>query len=256
MITIRKLQTLKDGTRWRKYISILKEFEELIEQSKSYDQLYLKQLISIIKEEEELPNRIKEIELESNQLRGIGNIRFHIMSHLGLEPSEWDFIAPKDSQKSDRETLGIQLYLDDIRSPFNLGSLFRTAECFGIEKIILSVDSTKPDHKRAQRTAMGTIDMINWDVGDLKDNNLPVFALELGGTPIDQFPFPDKGIVIIGSEELGVSPENLKLADSSLGRVTIPLMGNKSSLNVANATAILLQRWNEHLRNEPSPSQT
>ena len=54
-------------------------------------------------------------------------------------------------------------------------------------------------------------------------------------------------IAIIGSEELGVSPEALKAADDSLGRVSIPLLGNKSSLNVANATSILLQRWSEHL---------
>lgn len=256
MITLRKLLTLKDGTRWRKYITLLKEFEELIQSNNHYDELYLKNLITMIKEEEELPKRIREIDLDINRLRAIGNIRFHIMSHLGVEPSEWDFTAPKDSTTENIEKLGIQIYLDDIRSPFNLGSLFRTAECFGTEKLILSVDSTKPDHKRAQRTSMGTIDMVNWEIGDLTTTELPIFALELGGTPIDQFKFPKKGIAIIGSEELGVSPENLKRADNSLGRVTIPLIGNKSSLNVANATAILLQRWSEYLRNEPSLSQT
>jgi TrmH family RNA methyltransferase len=70
-----------------------------------------------------------------------------------------------------------------------------------------------------------------------------IFALELGGSPIGEFAFPARGIVLVGSEELGLSPEALRLADRSLGRVSIPQAGAKRSLNVAVAFGILMQRW-------------
>ena len=73
----------------------------------------------------------------------------------------------------------------------------------------------------------------------------PVFVLETGGTPINEFNFPKEGIVIIGSEELGVSPEALHRA--SYGRVTIPMTGLKASLNVGVAFGILMQAWTNAL---------
>ncbi|MBR7078947.1 MAG: TrmH family RNA methyltransferase, partial [Treponema sp.] len=69
----------------------------------------------------------------------------------------------------------------------------------------------------------------------------PVFVLETGGTPIQEFDFPKKGIVIIGSEELGVSPEALNRATH--GTVSIPMTGLKASLNVGVAFGILMQAW-------------
>ena len=74
---------------------------------------------------------------------------------------------------------------------------------------------------------------------------MPVFVLETGGTAIDEFDFPQQGIVIIGSEELGVSPEALNRA--TYGRVTIPMKGMKASLNVGVAFGILMQAWVESL---------
>ena len=73
----------------------------------------------------------------------------------------------------------------------------------------------------------------------------PQFALETGGTDINEFKFPEKGICIIGSEELGVSPEALKKA--TYGRVTIPMKGLKASLNVGVAFGILMPKWVESL---------
>ena len=75
--------------------------------------------------------------------------------------------------------------------------------------------------------------------------DIPIFALETGGTPIEEFQFPQKGICIIGSEELGISPQALKKA--TYGRVTIPMIGLKASLNVGVAFGILMQKWCESL---------
>ena len=84
-----------------------------------------------------------------------------------------------------------------------------------------------------------------WEVASLDSlsGSEGVFALELGGTPLDQFTFPCPGIVLLGSEELGLSPEALRLAESGSGCVSIPLVGAKKSLNVAVAFGILMQAW-------------
>ena len=74
----------------------------------------------------------------------------------------------------------------------------------------------------------------------------PVFVLETGGTDIADFVFPKEGTVIIGSEELGVSPE--ALARAEYGRVSIPMTGLKASLNVGVAFGILMQAWVSALR--------
>ena len=85
------------------------------------------------------------------------------------------------------------------------------------------------------------------NLDDIPDD-IPVFALETGGTPIEKFNFPQKGICIIGSEELGISPQALKRA--TYGTVTIPMIGLKASLNVGVAFGILMQKWCEALESE------
>ena len=83
--------------------------------------------------------------------------------------------------------------------------------------------------------------------------DLPVFALETGGTPIKDFIFPQKGIVIIGSEELGISPEALAQADH--GTVTVPMTGIKASLNVGVAFGILMHAWTQSMQSRSTSLQ-
>lgn len=138
---------------------------------------------------------------------------------------------------------GVSVYAEDIRSPFNIGSIFRTAEAMGCEKVYVSPLCIDPAHPRAIRSGMGCIETMGWTrcaLDELPHDN-PVFVLETGGTPINEFKFPEKGIVIIGSEELGVSPEALRRADG--GCVSIPMTGLKASLNVGVAFGILMQAW-------------
>ena len=76
----------------------------------------------------------------------------------------------------------------------------------------------------------------------------PVFALETGGVPLADFPFPRRGILIAGSEELGVSPRALAAADASAGRVSIQSYGAKASLNVSVAFGIAVEKWASRLK--------
>jgi len=192
--------------------------------------------------------------------RVINNVKHILLTETGSEQAEWDFICGNGQLDAQKRQIaeGMFVYLEDIRSPFNVGAMFRTAESFGTEKIILSPFCADPYHKRAERTAMGCIDIVSWERKELfaassdakssyNFNGLPVFALETGGFPIDKFPFPRRGLLIAGSEELGVSPQALEAADASLGRVSIPCYGTKASLNVSVAFGIALQIWREKI---------
>jgi TrmH family RNA methyltransferase len=182
--------------------------------------------------------------------RALNNIKHLLLTATGRDQADWDFTANDGSlDPAERQIFeGMWVYMEDIRSPFNVGAMFRTAESFGVEKIILSPFCADPFHRRAQRTAMGCIDIIPWERQELFASTetpmpCPVFALETGGIPINEFPFPRRGLLIAGSEELGVSPHALAAADASGGRVSIPIHGAKASLNVSVAFGIALQIW-------------
>ena len=176
--------------------------------------------------------------------RALNNIKHLLLAATGRDQADWDFTCSDGKLDPVKRQIfeGMFVYLEDIRSPFNVGAMFRTAESFGVEKIILSPFCADPRHRRAERTAMGCIDIVPWERQELNPE-LPVFALETGGTPLKDFTFPARGILIAGSEELGVSPRALAAADASLGRVSIPCYGAKASLNVSVAFGIALQAW-------------
>ena len=186
----------------------------------------------------------------SSLRRALNSVKHILLIETGRDQADWDFTSSDgrlDPAKR-RVFKGMHVYLEDIRSPFNVGAMFRSAECFGVEKIILSPFCADPRHRRAERTAMGCTEIIPWDRQELfaePETTLPcpVFALETGGIPITEFPFPRRGLLIAGSEELGVSPRALAAADTSLGRVSIPCYGAKASLNVSVAFGIALQVW-------------
>ena len=181
--------------------------------------------------------------------RALNAIKHILLAETGRDQADWDFTGRDgrlDPQKR-QISRGMRVYLEDIRSPFNIGAIFRTAESFGVEKIILSPFCADPHHRRSERTAMGCIDIIPWEKQDMFSENAhlscPVFALETGGIPLTEFNFPQQGLLIVGSEELGVSPRALAAADASLGRVSIPCYGTKASLNVSVAFGIAVQTW-------------
>jgi RNA methyltransferase, TrmH family len=220
---------------------------------------YTKKLAEIVLEDAALPHDA------ADELRGLVNTepfdelrvcncaRNHLLALIGTFPAEWDLvIAPHQGMldcngiiRSRSFYSGMCVYAEDIRSPFNIGSIFRTAEAMGADKVYLSPFCVDPDQSRAVRSGMGCIETMGFERKKLDElpQNVPVFALETGGTPVGEFKFPKKGICIIGSEELGVSPQ--ALARASYGRVTIPMKGLKASLNVGVAFGILMQKWVE-----------
>ena len=253
MITLRKLSTLREGPRLRKVAELLRLAVEEMVRGRRFDRVYLRGLGQILEDVESLPPSLRReaaglggLVSDSALLRLCDSLHYHLLDHLGVTPGDWDFRNPETGYPS-RETrriLPLTVFLEDLRSPFNVGSIFRTAECFGAASLLLSPGTPTPEHPRVRRTAMGADGLIPWTVCPLTDLEPPgVFILELGGTPLDQFIFPSRGTVILGSEELGVSPEAAALAEKGAGRVSIPLRGAKGSLNVAVAFGILMQAW-------------
>jgi RNA methyltransferase, TrmH family len=270
MFPLRKLRELSQKTRLRKVARILQAAEVELAGTGRADFQYLRELARLLADDasalirqdaEQLDTALEAGDNAAEPagrpnaraavLRGLNVLRNDLLQGLHAEPAEWDLINP-DSGLLTREglkVLPLRVYLEDIRSPFNVGSIFRTAEAFGAEKVILSRRTPLPTHPRASKAAMRSEQALPWSIADLESlrGAEGLFALELGGTPLDQFAFPAAGTVLLGSEELGLSPEALAIADKGLGRVSIPLAGAKKSLNVAVAFGILMQAWRSAL---------
>ena len=260
MFTVRKLESLPPRTRLRKLLHLIREAEELLLAGGSPQTDLIRRALAspvVLQRLGDGPRvaaaaAASRLETSGRELhRALGGLRHLLMQELGVETAEWDLLLPDTRAESprDRVVYPARVYLEDIRSPYNVGSIFRTAEAFGAGHIHLSPATPPPSHPRARRTSRGCTDIVPWSVCALSDleAGLPVFALETGGTPTWRFDYPDKGVVLIGSEELGLSPEALRRAEESLGRVSIPMAGARRSLNVAVAFGILMDHWHRHL---------
>ncbi|WP_191017441.1 TrmH family RNA methyltransferase [Treponema zioleckii] len=283
MIEPGKLNTLEPGQKRRKlaltFGALERDIDGIPEKGNEYNFKnlpradYTKRLVGIVLNDPELLPDVKKsleasLKTEPFDEKRVCNLaRNALLAILGTFPAEWDLIIaphktplpPEDETKAGivqkRDFFeGVYVYAEDIRSPFNLGSIFRSAEAMGAEKVLISPMCVPPDHPKAIRSGMGCIETLGYERMTLdelenfsKKNDLPIFVLETGGPSINEFNFPKRGICIIGSEELGVSPEALKKA--TYGRVTIPMKGLKASLNVGVAYGILMQKWVEALEN-------
>ncbi|MDY0288928.1 MAG: TrmH family RNA methyltransferase [Sphaerochaeta sp.] len=264
MITIAKLRTLKDRTCVRKCASLFHEQAQLILQGNEPDHAYIAglcslfssaQFFSVLDDGQSLALHALSSSLSSASRASLPfileDLHHALLSALGSEPSDWDFVDREGAlDASLRVVLPHTLILDRLRSPFNVGSIFRSADSFGIEQIWLVEGTASPTHPRSIKSARGCVDTVEYHyfsesalIEKIADESISLFALELGGSDLESFPFPPSGAAVIGSEEMGVSPHLLALCDSSLGRVSIGLGGTKGSLNVSVATGIMLQRW-------------
>ncbi len=266
MIEFFKLKNLPKKQRVHKVIKLLEMAEHSLisdVQSELLDAFYLRQLFAVVLEDvdEKLRSRILEWnENKSNNAESkrelINTTRHALYEITGYAPSEWDLILPAKSFDEGSQTElknfrrscfpNLYVYAEDIRTPFNVGSIFRTAESFGVEKVLLSPHCTSPLSHKAKRVAMGAIEYVKWEHIEIEDlPKKPLIVLETGGEDISNFVFPQEGIAVIGNEELGVSSTLLKKADAV---VSIPMFGIKASLNVSVAFGILMQKWTEKIR--------
>jgi RNA methyltransferase, TrmH family len=257
MIPLARLVKLPERQRLRKTALILQAAELSYRDGREVDAGYLAALVSYVAGMPCLDDSVRAdlaVLAFADSLAGMRSCniaRHHLLRFLGSGPADWDFLEPETGSLDAAKRIvlpGVRAYLDDIRSPFNVGSIFRSAEAFGVEELILSPFTASPEHPRATRSAMGSVGALSWRRAGTDElaGRENVFVLETGGTPIGDFVFPSDGIVVLGSEELGAGPEAVKAA--RYGRVSIPQYGAKASLNVGVAFGVLMYAWTAFLR--------
>jgi len=142
----------------------------------------------------------------------------------------------------------IHLVLDNIRSAFNVGSIFRSADGAGsVKKIYLCGITTEISNPKLDKTALGATDMIQSEhydttleaIEEIKQQGIPLYIVELDKDAKDfqKIKYPKRVALLFGHEKKGVSDDILKLSDE---KIYIPMRGTKESLNVANCASIIL----------------
>jgi len=164
-----------------------------------------------------------------------------------LENSELKRKSITDFKTADKTPLII--ILDDIRSLNNIGSVFRTADAFLIEKIFLCGITATPPNKEIHKTALGATDTVQWEyqsdvlnvIEKLKNDGVTVLAIEQVENAIFlnefEIDLTKKYALIFGNEVFGVSQESIEMCD---GCIEIPQLGTKHSLNISVSAGIVI----------------
>jgi 23S rRNA (guanosine2251-2'-O)-methyltransferase len=148
----------------------------------------------------------------------------------------------------DAEKLPVIAVFENVRSAYNVGSLFRTADAFLLQAVYLVGYTAFPPHKEIRKTALGAEDTVAWKhfkkmeeaLEDLRALGYTVYAVEQaeGSMQLHQLPASaEKVAVIFGNEVTGVEQATIAACD---GCIEIPQLGMKHSLNVATAAGVVL----------------
>lgn len=143
--------------------------------------------------------------------------------------------------------LRLRVVLDNIRSAFNVGSIFRTSEGAGVEHLHLCGISATPENPKVQKTALGAERMVPWShdlstrevLAALRADGWTRVAVELTNrsVPYTVYSYPPRCALVFGHEVAGVPLPVLAECDAV---IEIPLAGRKNSLNVATSAGIVL----------------
>ncbi|HEX2848468.1 MAG TPA: RNA methyltransferase [Chitinophagaceae bacterium] len=147
------------------------------------------------------------------------------------------------------EKTPIIVVLENIRSAYNVGSVFRTADAFLVEAIYIIGYSAKPPHKEIKKTALGAEETVNWRhfsttaeaISQLREDGYAIYAIEQaeGSRALQELTpaLEGKVAVVLGNEVTGVEQSTIHLCDAC---VEIPQLGMKHSLNIATAAGVVL----------------
>lgn len=142
----------------------------------------------------------------------------------------------------------IHVVLDNIRSVFNVGSIFRSSDGAGsVEKIYLCGMTTPIDNPKLDKTALGATEMVDSEhydttqeaLDELRAKNIPIYSIELtdDAENFQKVEYPNELAIVLGHEKDGVAEDILKESDK---KIYVPMRGKKESLNVANCASIIL----------------
>jgi tRNA G18 (ribose-2'-O)-methylase SpoU len=138
------------------------------------------------------------------------------------------------------------IVLDNLRSAFNVGSIFRLCDALRVQRLFLCGYTPCPPHIKLKKTSLGTVDYVCWQHFDstveavryLKAQGIAVWAAETTSLsmPFNEIAYPVPLAIVFGNERAGVSSDTLEICDRI---VQIPMYGFKNSVNVAASVAVL-----------------
>lgn len=150
------------------------------------------------------------------------------------------------------EKMPLVVVLDDVRSMYNVGSVFRTGDAFRIESVYLCGISATPPSTEIHKTALGAEESVDWRyfadareaVSSLRFDGYEIYTVEQveGSTKLQDF-YPERGkkyAVILGNEVKGVHQEVVDMSD---GCLEIPQFGTKHSMNVSVTCGIIIYHF-------------
>lgn len=174
-----------------------------------------------------------------------------------LENSELERKSVQDFKSSQKTP--VIIILDDIRSLHNIGSVFRTADAFLVEKIYLCGITATPPNKEIHKTALGATETVDWEhqsdvvevIEKLKKENVVVYAIEQveNAIMLDHFQVESnqKYALVFGNEVFGVAQKAIAACD---GSIEIPQLGTKHSLNISVSAGIVVWDLFKQLNNK------
>lgn len=144
-------------------------------------------------------------------------------------------------------SLPVIVLLENVRSLYNVGAFFRTADAVALQKLYLTGFTGYPPQRMITKTALGAEETVAWQhsretepiIGQLRAADCEVAAIETSAHAIDLFEWQPRFpvCVLFGHETDGLTPEVSAMADT---HIRIPMLGRKHSLNVASAGAVVL----------------
>lgn len=164
-----------------------------------------------------------------------------------MNPREPHYAGTPLQDRPTIERAPIHVVLDNIRSAYNVGSMFRTSDATAVEHLHLCGMSAHPPHKKLEKTALGAFEYVPWTYYErtldclelLKSRGIPIVAVETapGAVSIEEYEWPSPVAIVFGNEVNGIGEKTLKRCDAT---VSIPMRGHKNSLNVATVCGIVL----------------
>ncbi|MBX3023081.1 MAG: TrmH family RNA methyltransferase [Bdellovibrionales bacterium] len=177
-------------------------------------------------------------------------VPFERLSSRALRDDEF-LVEEGDGGDKVADRVPLKLIVENLRSAFNVGALFRTSECLGISEILLCGYTPGPDDDKTMRTAMGTAAMVPWRRVDrtrtaceeLRKEGYKIVALETAANAVSlhDFKFTAAPLAfVLGNERFGLEGDTLQAVDAVC---RIPVRGIKNSMNVGVAFGITAFEW-------------
>ena len=225
MFSQRKFLSLPHRQQHKKAAQLLRSYHE------KGDPAYLTQY-------RELESCLKLTPLDISFSSIADRYHFHL-KEASVSLKEHNFLIRRFDTLSDIDYLPLAIYLENLRSGHNVGSILRTVEAFRLGTVHFSPTTPGIENKKVADAAMGVASFVPHKANStLQDLPRPLIALETveNAPSYFDFEFPETFSLLVGNEEYGLNPETVKQADIIL---QIPLLGSKNSLNVSCAFAIL-----------------